>query len=134
MNRKNRLIVGGLIALVLIGYLIWSSFATASQKNVPVEELVKNPEKYVGQQIRVQGKVKPGTIEKDGSIIRFEVMEKSESYPVVYKGGIPNSFQDNAEVIIDGEISKSGEPLSAKTLIVKCPSKYTTGENGSEKK
>jgi len=125
---------GGIIALILVGYLIWSSFATASQKNVSVNELVSNTEKYIGSQIRLTGKVAPGTIKKEGKTIEFEITENGANFKVVYRGGVPNSFQDNAEVIADGEISEDGTYFEAKSLIVKCPSKYTAGDAEENKK
>lgn len=133
MSRKNKMLVGGLIVLALVGYLIWSSFATASQKNVSVKEIVQNVDKYKGVQLRLTGKVAPGSIKKEGKTIEFEITEDGARFPVVYKGGVPNSFQDNADVIADGELSKNGEHFEAKSLIVKCPSKYTAGETKKEK-
>lgn len=128
MKRKNKLVIGGLLALILVGYLIWSSFATASQKNISVRELVTNTEKYMGTQIRLTGTVAPGTIDKSGKTIKFEIAEDGYRFKVVYNGGVPNSFQDNADVIADGELSEDGQYFEAKSLIVKCPSKYTAGE------
>jgi cytochrome c-type biogenesis protein CcmE len=128
LSRKNKIIFGGLIVLLLAGYLIWSSFSTASQKNVSVKEIVTNKEKYLGSQIRLTGKVAPGTIKKEGQTIEFEITENGANFKVVYKGGVPNSFQDNADVIADGEISEDGSYFEAKSLIVKCPSKYTAGK------
>lgn len=121
--------VGGILALILVGYLIWSSFATASQKNISVKELAENTEKYKDTQIRLTGKVAPGTIKKEGKTIEFQITEGGSSFKVVYKGGVPNSFQDNADVIADGEISEDGSYFKAKSLIVKCPSKYSAAEN-----
>lgn len=133
MSRKNKMLFGGLIALILVGYLIWSSFATASQKNISVKELVDNKEKYMGSQIRLTGKVAPGTIRKEGETIEFEITEDGANFKVIYRGGVPNSFQDNADVIADGEISKDGSYFEAKSLIVKCPSKYTAGSTEENK-
>lgn len=134
MSRKNKMIFGGFIALVLIGYLIWSSFASASQKNISVKEIATNAEKYAGNQIRLTGKVAPGTIEKEGKVIKFEIYEGGYRFKVVYKGGVPNSFQDNADVIADGELSKDMTYFEAKSLIVKCPSKYTSGNQKKNEK
>lgn len=114
--------------MLLVAYLVWSSFATASTKNISVESVAKNPDRYAGQQLRLTGKVAPGTIKKEGKTIKFEITEKGYKFPVVYNGGVPNSFQDNAEVIADGNLSKDKSYFEAKSLIVRCPSKYTSGE------
>lgn len=125
------MLIGGGVAIVLIGYLVWSTFAGAAQHNRPVSELVSNPGKYIGEQVRITGKVAPGSIEKHGEILRFEVQEDGEKITVEYKGTMPNSFQDGADVIADGEL-KDNNVFFAKSLLVKCPSKYTT-EDGNNK-
>lgn len=132
MSRMNRLVIGGAIAIVLIGYLIWSSFAGAAQKNISIKELTANPEKYMNQGIRITGKVVPGSIDKGGEVLRFQVIEDGATINVEYEGTMPNSFQDNADVIADGEL-KNNNTFYAKSLLVKCPSKYTTGESSTEK-
>jgi cytochrome c-type biogenesis protein CcmE len=127
------MLVGGLIAVILVSYLIWSSFATASMKNISVKSLAENPDKYVGQQIRLTGKVAPGTIKKQGKNIEFEILENGYRFPVKYTGAVPNSFQDNADAIVDGELSEDKSYFEAKSLIIKCPSKYTAGEEKKQK-
>lgn len=132
LSRKNRLVIGGAIAIVLIGYLIWSSFAGAAQKNISIKELTANPESYMNQGVRITGKVVPGSIEKGGEILRFQVVEDGATIYVEYEGTMPNSFQDNADVIADGEL-KDENTFYAKSLLVKCPSKYTAGDSDAEK-
>lgn len=129
LSKRNKLIVGGAVALILVAYLVWSSFAGASQANRPVKELVRNQERYVGQPVRVTGKVVKGSIEKDGQTVTFKIVGEGAELPVRYEGGIPNSFQDNAEVIADGELQKDGVFL-ARSLLVRCPSKYAADNKG----
>jgi len=132
VNKQKKLIVGGAIALILVAYLVWSSFTGASQSNRSVEELVQNQEKYIGQPVRVTGKVVKGSIEKEGKIIRFAIAGEGSRLNVKYEGGVPNSFQDDAQVIADGELQKDGVFL-ARSLLVRCPSKYTADTKGSSK-
>lgn len=126
LNKRSRLLIGGAIAALLVAYLIWSSFTSAAQANRSVGELVLNSEKYVGQPVRVTGKVVSGSIEKGGETIDFRIKEPKggPELRLSFKGAMPNSFQDGCEVIADGELQKNGTFL-VKKLLVKCPSKYT---------
>lgn len=124
MKKKNKLIVGGAVVALLVAYLVWSTFTGAARPNPKVSEITANPEKFVEKPVRVTGKVVRGSIEKPGGALKFKITDKKSELTVYYKGSIPNSFQDGADVIADGELRKDGI-FFAKSIMVKCPSKYT---------
>ena len=44
-------------------------------------------------------------------------------YPVVYRGVIPDTFTDSADVIVEGRLGRDGT-FQATTLLAKCASRY----------
>ncbi len=80
---------------------------------------------------RVNGKVQPGTIERmsDGRQVRFTIKDKdgSETLPVDFEGIIPDTFVDDADVVVEGNRRADGV-FEATTLLAKCPSKYEAAE------
>jgi cytochrome c-type biogenesis protein CcmE len=80
---------------------------------------------------RVNGKVAAGTIERvaGGRQVRFTMRDKdgSATLPVDYTGIIPDTFVDDADVVVEGKSLPSGV-FAATTLLAKCPSKYEAAD------
>lgn len=82
---------------------------------------------------RVNGKVKPGTIERlpDGRQVKFTIKDKDggATLPVDFAGIIPDTFVDDADVVVEGNRRADGV-FEATTLLAKCPSKYEAAGGG----
>lgn len=80
---------------------------------------------------RVNGKVATGTIERmpDGRQVKFTIRDKdgTTTLPVDFAGIIPDTFVDDADVVVEGRRRADGV-FEATTLLAKCPSKYESSE------
>lgn len=116
------LIIGG------ICYLMFSGINDSMVYYYTVTEVQQQGVRLGDEGIRVNGHVRPGTIEKDqsGTRVDFVVFEKAtdHSMAVTYEGLIPDTFKDNAEVVVEGVYDPSSKHFKATTLLAKCPSKY----------
>ena len=125
MNKK--LLIGGLVIIVAIGYLVISSIGGASSYYITVGELkAKGPEIY-GKTVRVAGTVIGDTIEWDPEnlVLRFEIADESGRLPVVYHGPRPDMLRDGASAVVEGKYTPEGVFMAnPKGLLLKCPSKY----------
>src|SRR5262245_53873914 len=76
---------------------------------------------------RVNGKVRVGSIERldGGRRVRFAVVNPATqaTLPVDFSGIIPDTFVDDADVVVEGKRREDGV-FQATTLLAKCPSKY----------
>jgi len=121
------LIAGGLI-VGTICILMFSGLDNAMVYYYTVSEVQSEGETLSGKGIRISGHVQPGSIEKsaDGTSVDFEVYEKStgRAVSVAYAGLIPDTFKDNAEVVVEGIYDPHNPVFTASTLLAKCPSKY----------
>jgi cytochrome c-type biogenesis protein CcmE len=76
---------------------------------------------------RVNGKVRPGSIERldAGRRVVFTVADPktAAALPVDFTGIIPDTFVDDADVVVEGKRRPDGV-FEATTLLAKCPSKY----------
>jgi cytochrome c-type biogenesis protein CcmE len=127
------LVIGGSATYLLAATM--SEGPTAVAYFHPADEVIVNPQSFKGQNIRVGGCVKKGTVlQKKGTLeYRFEirpVMEmakfpaaKDKSIGVAYTGVVPDNFKDNAQVIAGGHLDDEGK-LVATEVTAKCPSKY----------
>ncbi len=81
---------------------------------------------------RVNGTVAPGTIERlpSGMDVSFVITDGTTSIPVQYHGIIPDTFVDEAPVVVEGRLQTDGS-FNAHKLLAKCPSKYEAAENST---
>jgi cytochrome c-type biogenesis protein CcmE len=93
-----------------------------------VTEFMQQPATSHGD-FRVNGKVEMGSIERlpTGLDVRFEITDGETSVPVAYHGVIPDTFVDDAAVVVTGSLREDGT-FVAHELLAKCPSKYEAAD------
>ena len=129
MFKKKRYIVGGLILVIVLGYLGFTAFQNSSTYYYTVDELLTDNTLTTDQNVRVQGTVEAGSIREndDTRQVQFVLTHNNYSIPVVYSGIIPDAFQENNDAVVEGNIEQDGTFI-AHTITVKCPSKYVAEE------
>jgi len=127
MPHLKFLIVGALI-LGAISFLMFSGINDSMVYYYTVSEALEKAQELADRGIRVGGYVQAGTIRKDNSQsqVEFLVFEKESdrTLPVIYQGIIPDTFKDNAEVLVEGMYRPEEGKFHANVLLAKCPSKY----------
>lgn len=131
-RRSYRFGILATIAAVAVGWLVYSGMRTTSVYYWQVSELQEMPASALSQQVRIAGKVVPGSISRDpdGSTVRFLATDGTGEIPIVYSSVIPDIFGDNIEVVVEGKYAPSGE-FQAQTLLAKCPSKFESAPQAS---
>ncbi len=123
-RRSPRLLIIVLVAMGTIGYLIYTSISANSMYFLTVGELQQKGASVYGEQVRVYGKVTPGTPKyEDGGLLRFNARADGAEMKVVYDGVVPDIFKDDVEVIVTGRYNANGV-FEADELLAKCPSKF----------
>jgi cytochrome c-type biogenesis protein CcmE len=92
-------------------------------------EFMQQPDPTDGE-FRINGTVSPGTIERlpTGLDVKFELTDGQTTIPVSYHGVIPDTFVDEAAVVVEGQLQADGT-FVAHNLLAKCPSKYEAAED-----
>lgn len=127
-KRQIRLFVALGFALVLATGLVYTSFNASSEAREPSELGDAVP----GKSYEMTGKVVPGSIEKVGEGIEFEVSDRdgAGSIPVTYEGVVPDPFRDGREIVLKGSVDENGTFVGERdTLVTKCPSKFSEKKN-----
>ncbi|MGF1509423.1 MAG: cytochrome c maturation protein CcmE [Myxococcota bacterium] len=141
MNAGVKKILLGSVILVSAGYLLADSlFATDALTYFhPADEILADPDAFVDRRVRLGGHVLAGSIaQRPGTLdYYFEVkpipgMTKNPEFldhiiPVRFTGIVPDTFEDDAEVIVTGQLSADGT-FHGQELVAKCPSKYEAAE------
>ena len=127
-------IASGSIVLAAVGYMIFSSVSDGSALEyfLDVHKAVAEPAKWQGRRLRMRGNVIKGTIQKKKSSLdyRFAMFSKGKWVEVSYKGLVPDTFKDCAEIVVKGRLLAKGL-FEADTLTAKCPSKYDAKQRTS---
>ena len=132
----NSVRIGIAVAIIVgtIGWLAYTGVGANKSYYVTIAELGTMGEKAYHSQLRVEGFVKPGTIEQDGTHVSF-VLDEFESHSpkaatgrllkVSYKGSEPppDTFKDDAQALAQGSYGRDGV-FHATVLQAKCASKY----------
>ena len=92
-----------MVALILVGGISYAAFSFFShQGNDPlaVSELKLQAGPLQDQQLRVKGRVVPGTVDWDdeAQVIRFALTDDRESLSIIYKGIVPDTFTPGADL------------------------------------
>lgn len=131
---------GRRLKFILIGFAIAATMTfmlvVATQKSdggfayyVTVKEYTEKGQP--DHRFRVNGKVAPGSIERlpGGRRVKFTIQDPGggATLPVDFDGIIPDTFVDEADVVVEGTRRDDGVFL-ATTLLAKCPSKYESAD------
>ena len=131
------LVIAGAVSFLFYDRLV--SDADALTFFYPADEVIKDHGALEGKRIRMGGYVAKGSIfQKKGTLAyQFDVKPhpgmmkfpefKDRTITVRYEGVVPDTFKDDAEVIVAGQVQADGS-FVAQELIAKCPSKYEAAE------
>lgn len=134
----------GIAVAVILGTIAWLAFTGVSANKsyyVTIAELGGMGDKAYHSQLRVEGFVKPGSIEQDGTHVSFLLDEFESHSPkaatgrvlkVSYKGSEPppDTFKDDAQALAEGTYGRDGV-FHASVLQAKCASKYAPVQPGA---
>jgi len=132
MTHRNIKIAATTAVLVLaFGGLLWSTLREGTEYFKLVDEVVTDRAAWEGKPMQIKGYVVPGSrMQKPGTLeYKFKVQNNpshaAEPGAVIdawYTGVVPDTFNDEAEVVLHGRLGPDG--FHADNVIAKCPSKY----------
>jgi cytochrome c-type biogenesis protein CcmE len=132
----HRYIKIGATALVLVlafGLMMWSTLREGTEYYKNIDEVMVNQQDWHGKQLQLHGYVVPNSIlvKKSTLEYKFKVQnnparssEPGTVVDVTYKGIVPDTFKDEAEVVLKGKLSPNGFHTDPNGVMAKCPSKY----------
>ncbi len=136
MSSRKKLVVMGLIILGALTYLLASGFDSHSMHRADISEIMSDPAKFKDKGIKVTGTVIDGSITKTPLSAVFSVhdVESNKNMQVIYKGVVPDNFQEDIDVILEGRYDAAANKFLADKLLTKCPSRYEGMDYNDHKK
>lgn len=126
MTRKQKRLSVILAGLVFLGAATTLTFVALGQKTsyfyMP-SDLATNIV-APGQQIRLGGLVKDGTLVRDkGTTVTFDVTDKKKTVKVTYTGILPDLFREGQGVVVEGAFNPGGT-FVADSVLAKHDERY----------
>jgi cytochrome c-type biogenesis protein CcmE len=133
---SHRYIKVTLTALVLVlafAGMLWSTLRAGTEYYKNIDEVMVDAQQWQGKPLQLHGYVVPGSIyrKRDSLEYRFKVQNNparaGEGGHVVeasYTGIVPDTFKDEAEVVLKGKLTPGGFHTDPNGVMAKCPSKY----------
>lgn len=122
------LVLGGAFSTML-----WSTLREGTEYFKNVDEVIADQHAWQGKRVQLHGYVVPGTwVQKPHTLdYKFKVQNNpargSTPGGVVeasYTGLLPDTFKDEAEVVLKGRLTPTGFHTDPNGVTAKCPSKY----------
>ena len=119
--------------------LLWSTLRDGTEYYKNVDEVMTSPQAWEGKKVQLHGYVVPGSIyrKRDSLEYKFKVQNtparSSEAGMVVdasYSGVVPDTFKDEAEVVLKGRLDGAVFLTDPNGVMAKCPSKYEAAGAG----
>lgn len=124
---KHKAVKVGLTGLVLsVAFfgLLYSTMGEATEYYKHVDEVMVQPEQWYGKKLQLHGYAKEVTRKQSSLEYRFKVESNGEVVHATYKGVVPDTFKDDAEVVLKGTLGPEGFTVAPNGVMAKCPSKY----------
>jgi cytochrome c-type biogenesis protein CcmE len=135
-HKAARIGLTGLVLVLAFGGLLYTTLSEGTEYYKHVDEVMANPEAWQGKRLQVHGfakdvRQKPGTLQ-----YRFDVENNGKVIRAYYTGIAPDTFKNDAEVVIKGSLQPDGSYIvNEDGIMAKCPSKYepqAINNNGAE--
>lgn len=133
---RTKLTVFFVLLACALAVLVITSSTTASQVHLKLTEfraeLAKpGAEKLARRSLTLYGKVKEGSIEREGVKARFVLVDGANELIVEHSGKtlLPDTFQDGAEAGVEGSFDAVHNRFTSHKVMAKCASRYEAAQN-----
>ena len=104
--------------------LMYTTLAQGTEYYIHVDEVMSNPAAWQGKRLQLHGFVsdlrqRPNTLD-----YKFQVKFNGKVIDARYSGVVPDTFKNDAEVVLKGQLSTDGFAVEPNGVMAKCPSKY----------
>jgi cytochrome c-type biogenesis protein CcmE len=130
-RRRAKFLVGGAVVLLaLVGLVVWAMTRPGSTSFFyTTTEVVALGGTATTEEYRVNGKVLPDSVHRNGLTTSFEISDGDTPLRVTTDETLPDAFwtamaSDSSEVDVVARGSYDGNVFSASEVLAKCPSKF----------
>lgn len=132
MTKKLRLQMGAFVVLGALTYLGIQGAHNFSNYFLTVSQYRRDMGRFSGMAVRVQGTMLAPSVQYNSATntLRFRLVSKGQSLPIIYHGAMPNEQFKDASAIVKGHMGANGT-FDAQKLEIQCPDHYAAAPNAS---
>lgn len=138
-HRYIKIGVTSVVLVLAFAGLLWSTLREGAEYFKNVDEVMGDRQAWEGKPLQLHGYVIPGSIlrgrDRSGNPTlewKFKIQNsparanQSPAHIVdaSYTGIVPDTFKDEAEVVLKGKLGPDGFHTAPNGVVAKCPSKY----------
>lgn len=123
-----KLAIGAAVLALATAYLAYLGASTSWRYYVHVDECTRSPDTFVGQRLRVSGRIGASTlvVRQDRSLATFTLHGMHSQLSVSCRGPLPDNLAEEMEVVVEGTLQSDGQ-LQGQKVLTRCASKYEAG-------
>lgn len=129
-NKTTRIILSAVVIVGALGFFMAQTLSENMAYYKHVDEVMTQPDEWYGKNMQLHGFVVAGSIEGKIETMewRFQIKSGSSVAHATYRGVVPDTFQDDSEVVLKGHLTPEGFQVEPGGVMAKCPSKYEPGK------
>jgi cytochrome c-type biogenesis protein CcmE len=134
-NKAVRIGLTVIVLAVALAGLLRATLREGTEYYKHVDEVLVNPSAWEGKNLQLHGYVVRDSIlrKRESLDYRFKITAKvgddTRVLPAHYTGIVPDTFSDDAEVVLKGKLGPDGFHVAPNGVMAKCPSKYEAQKN-----
>lgn len=138
MERRTAKKLKLLLGVLVIALSIWAAAASVEDFLNPirsVSEVAEQPESYMNRTVQVAGFIVKESIQREGSVYKFNLTYRNATMGVIYSGSEPVPVLNPGVGVTVIGVLKSRDAIASNKILIKCPSKYqeeAEGKSGAQ--
>jgi cytochrome c-type biogenesis protein CcmE len=122
MKKKTRMALVAVILVATIGFAAWGMLNLFVDPYLSVDDVVENPDNYMGRTIQVKGEFVNGSLSVTLDNATLLLAGENNTITVLILGEVPDLI-DGQEIVAIGTLD-SASLIRASEILTSCPSKY----------
>jgi cytochrome c-type biogenesis protein CcmE len=138
-HRYIKLAATSVVLVLAFSGLLWSTLRDGTEYYKNVDEVMVDPQAWEGKKLQLHGYVVPGSIKRKRDALEYKFQVRNTParsgddamiVDATYSGVVPDTFKDEAEVVLKGRLDGDVFLTEPNGVMAKCPSKYEAAEAG----
>jgi cytochrome c-type biogenesis protein CcmE len=126
--RHRYIKIGATVTVLVLAFvgLMYTTLVEGTEYYKHVDEVMSSPHEWEGRRLQLHGFVVPGSILVKPNTLeyKFKVQSNGAVVDASYRGVVPDTFKDDSEVVLKGQLTPQGFHTAPNGIMAKCPSKY----------
>jgi cytochrome c-type biogenesis protein CcmE len=112
------------VLVAALGGLMYTTLSEGTEYYIHVDEVMQNPASWEGKRLQLHGFVEDLRQRPNSLDYRFNVRFNGKVITANYTGVVPDTFKNDSEVVLKGQLHGDGFSVDPNGVMAKCPSKY----------